>query len=157
DDQDGWMKIAAACEPPSDPQSGVRVGPLPPRPALADGVGQYLRKRFRARPPKNVKELTGATNKAIAHAFLRALAFQGDWNAYDRCLRWARDLYVGNDGRHVFGVTGWVAWSTATVNEVNGHWQFRRRGYTEHRAEVADAILVAYQRLCGAGRSGLLP
>jgi hypothetical protein len=157
DDQDGWMKIATACERRADPQASLRAAPAPPHSILADGIGQYLRKRFGARSPKNMKELTGATNKGIAHTFLRTLGFHGDWNAYDRCLRWARDLYIGNDGRHVFGVTGWIAWPTATVVEVDGLWRFRRRGYTAHRAEVQTAIFGAYQKLRGSSRTSLLP
>lgn len=156
-DQDGWARIAAKCERPVAEDVFVRQAPGPTRDDVTDAVGRYLRKRFASRQPKNVKELTGATNKAVAQAFLSAASFRGDWNAYDRCLRWARDLFIGNDGRHVHGIAGWVAWSTATVEELDGRWTFSRRGYAQWGTQAAAALLSACEQLRGSGRAPLLP
>ena len=53
---------------------------------------------------------------------------------------------------HVFGLTGWVAWSTATFRQVGDRWHFDRRGLGTHREDVKKALVGAYQRMADAKR-----
>lgn len=155
DDQDGWGRVAAACEQAFVVQSGTKpsVAPPPGAAKLTEDIGRYLRHRFLKRTPKNVKEVTGAANKAIAHAILRGIGFRGDWNAYDRCLRWGRDLYLCNDGRHVFGVSGWLSWSASKVRWAQGSFRIERRGVVEFRSAVRGSLIEAYRKIADARRS----
>jgi hypothetical protein len=127
---------------------------VPSREQLALEVGRYLRRRFHSRAPGNVKEVTGAANKAVAQAVLHAAGFRGDWNAYDRCLRWGRDLYLCNDARHVFGFAGWVAWSASRVTWDGNAFQIERRGVAEHRESVQEALTQAYTDIAASRRTG---
>ena len=129
---------------------------MPSKAAIADGVRAALEKRFAHRAPKNLREVTGAINKALALVFLRELGFGGEWNSFDRCLRWGRDLYVTNDGRHVFGVPGWVAWAAATVEQEGENPRFSRRGVSRHRDEVKRALVDAYRRIAKDRRSSVV-
>src|SRR5262249_30502370 len=90
--------------------------------------------------------------KAIAHAILREMGFRADWNAYDRCLRWGRDLYLCNDGRHVFGASGWLAWSASKVRWVDSSFRIERRGVAKYRDAVRVALTDAYRRIAETRR-----
>lgn len=156
-DQDAWMRLSAACNGVLSSGiakvSGVRLGPLPASQQLAAGIGRFLRKRFTKRPPKSARELTGAINKAVAHVYLDAVGFKSDWNSYDRCLRWGRDLVVTNDARHAFGVSGWLSWSTADIRRSDSAFTIKRRGLSETREEVKTALLHAYNSLAASRQS----
>lgn len=163
DDQDAWVSIAEEGEkllesPPSPSSLGisVRSGPRPSRERIAAEVGRLLRRRFRKRAPLSIKELTGAINKAVAQAFLQSLGFAGDWNAYDRCLRWARDLLVANYGRHVFGVPGWLSWATAEIHLEGESYRFERRGYSRYRNEVGVSLIQSYREIGNARRGAVV-
>jgi hypothetical protein len=157
DDQDGWLRLARGAEEilnlSPEVASSLRIAPRPTTSQLADEVGRYLRRRFSSRPPKELKELTGAVNKAVAQALLHHVGFKGDWNAYDRCLRWSRDLYLANDGRHVFGIPVWVSWSAATVRREGDVFRIQRRGFADYRNALKRALIDSYQRIA-TERSG---
>src|SRR5262249_7855722 len=84
---------------------------------------------------------------------LRAAGFGYDWTAYDRCLRWGRDLYLCNDGRHVFNVSGWLAWSAATVRWTGNSFEIERRCVTQYRDPVREALVKAYDSSARGRRS----
>lgn len=149
EDQDGWDKVAALCERSyaASLRSDLRLLPPPMRAKLAEGIGKYLRRRYQSKQPKSVKEVTGATTHAIAHVVLREAGFKSDRNGFDRCMRWARDLYLANDGRHVTGVDGWLAWSASKIRYADGSMRIERRGVSQHRAAVRKAIVSAYHEL----------
>ena len=148
--------MAMACEQAFDAQAiytRPHLVPPPGKAKLSEEIGKYLRRRFLKRTPKNIKEVTGAANKAIAQAILRVVGFRGDWNSYDRCLRWGRDLYLSNDGRHVFGVSGWLAWSASKVRWGAASFLVERRGVANFRGSVREALVNAYQKIAEARRS----
>lgn len=134
----------------------VKRGPMPSKDAIIAGVRTSLEKRLAHRVPKNLREVTGLVNKALAAVFLRALGFAGEWNSFDRCLRWGRDLYVTNDGRHVDGVPGWVAWAAATVEQEGERPRFSRRGVSRYRDAVKRALVNAYRRIAKDRRSSVV-
>jgi hypothetical protein len=132
----------------------VRRGPQPSKEEIIEGVGASLKRRFSKRPPKDIREITGALNKALGAIFLRKLGFSGELNSFDRCLRWSRDLYLANDGRHVFGVPGWLAWPAASIRREGEGWRFERRGVAQHKQEVKGALVDSYRRIAEARRTG---
>ncbi len=154
-DQDGWDQVALHCEQmfKDSHQSDIRLSPPPMRAKLGEGIGKYLRRRYLTKTPKSVKDVSGATNHAIAHVVLREIGFKGDRNAYDRCLRWARDLYLANDGRHVSGVSGWLAWSASKIKYSAGAIAIERRGVSQHREAVRGAIMEAYKNIAARERT----
>jgi hypothetical protein len=156
EDQDGWDQIALQCERALTKQETIprpRLLSPPTNAKLGEDIGKYLRRRFLRRTPKKVKEITGAVNKAMAHAILRAAGFHGDWNNFDRCLRWGRDLYLSNDGRHVFGVSGWLSWSASKIRWESGSFLIERRGASQFRDLVRVALIKAYSKIADARRS----
>ena len=155
DDQDGWERLSSSVTNALLLAPGFgrfRPAHAPTKSKVVEEIGRHLRRRFRTRIPKNLKEVTGTVNKAIAQAVLRSAGFPGDWNAYDRCLRWSRDLYLCNDARHVFGISGWVAWSASKVRG-NGSFRIERHGVGQFRDVVQDALIHAYERIAAARRS----
>jgi hypothetical protein len=161
EDRTGLQRVADACDdflrwqaPPG--ATVVKRGTMPSKDAIIAGVGTSLEKRLARRVPKNLREVTGLVNKALAAVFLRELGFAGEWNSYDRCLRWGRDLYVTNDGRHAYGVPGWVAWAAATVEQEGARPKFSRRGVSRHRDEVKRALVDAYRRIAKDRRSSVV-
>ncbi len=157
EDQDGWGRLAAVATDAlgrKRPAGGRPPAETPPRDQLALELGRHLRRRFRTRTPENLKEVTGAVNKAIAQGVLRAAGFDGDWNAYDRCLRWGRDLYLCNDARHVVGSTGWMAWSASKVAWDGSGFRIERRGVARHREDVQEALTQAYADIAAARKTG---
>jgi hypothetical protein len=157
----GPQRVADACDEfinwrPSPELSKVNRGPMPSKDAIILSVRTSLEKRLSRRVPKNLREVTGLVNKTLAAVFLRELGFAGEWNSFDRCLRWGRDLYVTNDARHVYGVPGWVAWATATVEQEGERPRFSRRGVSRHRDEVKRALIDAYRRIAKDRRSSVL-
>jgi hypothetical protein len=156
EDDRGFYLAARACadfgaEPVALP---VRRGPLPSSEEVLAGLRASLRRRFSKRPPRSMGELRGALNKAVGSIFLRKLGFTGEWNSFDRCLRWGRDLYLANDGRHVCGIPGWLTWSAADARRESGSWQFERRGVSRYRQEVKHALLEAYRLNAEKRRGG---
>jgi hypothetical protein len=157
----GPERVADACDEflrwQSTPEvTNVNRGPMPSRDAIISGVRSSLEKRLEHRVPKNLREVTGLVNKTLAAVFLRALGFAGEWNSFDRCLRWGRDLYVTNDGRHIHGVPGWIAWAAATVEQDGGSPRFSRRGVSRHRDEVKRALVNAYRRIAKDRRNSVV-
>ena len=156
EEQDGWAGVASMVVSTlklNSAPANFRPAPTPSDSKLAEEIGRYLLRRFRTRIPKNVKEVTGTVNKAIAQAVLRAAGFSGDWNAYDRSLRWGHDLYLCNDARYVLGIPGWVAWSASKVHRDGYSFRIERRGVTQFRQVVRKALVRAYERIAEAHRS----
>lgn len=149
--QDGWVAVSReALERVSEAASRVRAHASPSETALADEIGKYVRRRFASRTPSSQKDLTGTVNKAIAKAFLHTAGFDGDYNAFDRCLRWGRDLFVLNDGRHVIGVNAWLSWATGRVRRIDASWSIERRKVPDFRNRIEQAILRVYRELANA-------
>jgi hypothetical protein len=163
ENQDGWGELARLA---GESVSGVlprevRRGKLPHQNAVALEIGRHLRRRFGKRSPRSIKELTGAVNKAVTQAYLAPIGVDADWNSFDRCLRWARDAFLANDGRHVAGVPGWLAWATADFALEAGSYQIARRTASGSREAVKNAVIEAYRRIAllqpRASASPLIP
>lgn len=156
EDQEGWDRLADTAAEALERRRPPAAGPVAPTPAreqLSSELGRHLRRRFRTHAPAAMKEVTGTVNKAVAQRVLHAAGFSGDWNAFDRCLRWGRDLYLCNDARHVFQFAGWVAWTASRITRKGGAFEIERRGVAQHRDAVQAALIQAYTDIATARRT----
>ena len=127
-----------------DNRYGRKLPPGPKAEFLAEGVHAFLARRFGKRAPKTHKELVGAANHGLTKTYLGYFGLEGDANALERALAWAKDVYLVGGGRAVLGVPLWLSWSAADITRDGDEVQFVRRRVTEYRAEVTDAVLKAY-------------